>query len=57
MRQSNIAMTHLDWALELNRVGHVAEAEEHSRAAGRHAALAYERACGPDADGGARTPA
>ncbi len=50
MRQINIANVHLEWALELNRVGQVAEAEEHSHAAGRHAALAFEDACGPDAD-------
>ena len=50
MRQLNIANVHLEWALELNRVGQVAEAEEHSQAAGRHAAVAFEDACGPDAD-------
>ena len=51
-------MTHLDWALELNRVGQVAEAEEHSRAAGRHAALAFEKASRtPMPNGGVRTPA
>ena len=50
MRQINIANVHLEWALELNRVGQVPEAEEHSQAAGRHAALAFEDARGPDAD-------
>ena len=45
---SNIAVMHLEWALELYRVRQTAEAEEHSLAAGAHAALAYERAAGPD---------
>ena len=31
-------------------MGQVAEAEEHSHAAGRHAAVAFEDACGPDAE-------
>ena len=50
MWQSNIATLHLEWALELYRVRQVAEAEQHSRAAGAHAALAVEQARGPDAE-------
>ena len=50
MWQSNIATLHLEWALELYRVGQVAEAEQHSLAAGAHAALAVEQARGPDAE-------
>jgi diguanylate cyclase (GGDEF)-like protein len=50
MWQSNIATLHLEWALELYRVGQVAEAEAHSLAAGAHAALAVEQAAGPDAE-------
>ena len=50
MWQSNIATLHLEWALELYRVGQVAEAELHSLAAAAHAALAVEEASGPDAE-------
>jgi diguanylate cyclase (GGDEF)-like protein len=50
MWQSNIATLHLEWALELYRVGQVAEAEQHSLAAAAHAALAVEEASGPDAE-------
>jgi len=50
MWQCNIATLHLEWALELYRVGQVAEAELHSLAAGAHAALAVEQARGPDAE-------
>jgi len=50
MWQSNIATLHLEWALELYRVRQVAEAEQHSLAAGAHAALAVEQARGPDAE-------
>jgi diguanylate cyclase (GGDEF)-like protein len=50
MWQSNIAELHLQWALELYRVHQVAEAEQHSLAAGAHAALAVEQACGPDTE-------
>jgi tetratricopeptide (TPR) repeat protein len=50
MWQSNIATLHLEWALELYRVGQVAEAEQHSLAAGAHAARAVEQARGPDAE-------
>ena len=50
MWQSNIAELHLEWALELYRVGQVAEAEQHSLAAAAHAALAVEEASGPDAE-------
>jgi len=49
MWQSNLATLHLEWALELYRVHQVAEAEQHSLAAGVHAALAAENASGPDA--------
>jgi diguanylate cyclase (GGDEF)-like protein len=50
MWQCNLATLHLEWALELYRVGQVAEAEQHNVAAGTHAALAAEKARGPDAD-------
>jgi diguanylate cyclase (GGDEF)-like protein len=50
MWQSNLATVHLEWSLELYRVGQVAEAEQHNLAAGVHAALAAELTCGPDAD-------
>lgn len=50
MWQCNLATLHLEWALELYRVHEVAEAEQHSLAAGRHAALAIENAGGPDAE-------
>jgi diguanylate cyclase (GGDEF)-like protein len=50
MWQSNLATLHLEWALELYRVRQVAEAEQHSRAAAEHAALAAEKASGPDAE-------
>jgi diguanylate cyclase (GGDEF)-like protein len=50
MWQSNIATLHLEWALELYRVGQVVEAEQHSLAAGAHAARAVEQARGPDAE-------
>jgi diguanylate cyclase (GGDEF)-like protein len=50
MWQCNIATLHLEWALELYRVGQVSEAELHSLAAGRHAAMAAEQASGPDAE-------
>jgi len=50
MWQGNLATLHLEWALELYRVGQVAEAEEHSLAAGVHAALAFELASGPDVE-------
>ena len=50
MWQCNIATLHLEWALELYRVRQVAEAEQHSLAAGAHAALAVEQARGPDAE-------
>jgi diguanylate cyclase (GGDEF)-like protein len=50
MWQCNIATLHLEWALELYRVHQPAEAEQHSLAAGRHAALASEKASGPDAE-------
>jgi len=50
MWQGNIATLHLEWALELYRVGQVAEAEQHSLAAAAHAALAVEEASGPDAE-------
>jgi diguanylate cyclase (GGDEF)-like protein len=50
MWQANLATLHLEWALELYRVRHVDEAEQHSLAAGGHAALAVEQACGPDAE-------
>src|SRR5665647_2509681 len=50
MWQSNIATLHLEWALELYRVRQVAEAEQHSLAAGAHAALAAEQARGPDTE-------
>jgi hypothetical protein len=41
---------HLEWALELYRVREVAKAEQHSLAAGAHAALAIEKAGGRDAE-------
>jgi len=50
MWQCNIATLHLEWALELYRVRQVAEAEQHSLAAGAHAAMAVEQARGPDAE-------
>jgi diguanylate cyclase (GGDEF)-like protein len=50
MWQSNIATMHLEWALELYRVGQVDEAERHSLTAGARAALAAEQAAGPDAE-------
>jgi diguanylate cyclase (GGDEF)-like protein len=50
MWQCNIATLHLEWALELYRVRQVAEAEQHSLAAGAHAALAAEQAGGPDTE-------
>lgn len=50
MWQCNLATLHLEWALELYRVHQVAGGEEHSLAAGRHAALALEKAGGPDAE-------
>jgi diguanylate cyclase (GGDEF)-like protein len=50
MWQCNIATLHLEWALELYRVRQVSEAEEHSLAAGAHAALAARQAGGPDAE-------
>jgi len=50
MWQINIATLHLEWALELYRVRQVAEAEQHSLAAGAHAALAVEQARGPDTE-------
>lgn len=49
MWQCNLATLHLEWALELYRVHEIADAEQHSLAAGRHAALAVESAGGPDA--------
>lgn len=49
MWQSNLATLHLEWALELYRVHEAADAEQHSLAAGAHAALAAENASGPDA--------
>lgn len=49
MWQSNIARLHLDWALELYRVGHDADAVKHSQAAGRHALQAAQDAAGPAA--------
>ena len=49
MWQCNLATLHLEWALELYRVGQVAEAEQHSVVAGAHAALAAEKTRGPDA--------
>jgi diguanylate cyclase (GGDEF)-like protein len=50
MWQCNIATLHLEWGLELYRVSQVAEAEEHSLAAGAHAAIAVQQASGPDAE-------
>jgi diguanylate cyclase (GGDEF)-like protein len=50
MWQCNLATLHLEWALELYRVRQVAEAEQHSLAAGAHAALAIEKAGGRDAE-------
>ena len=50
MWQCNLATLHLEWALELYRVRQVAEAEQHSLTAGSHAALAAEKAFGPDAE-------
>lgn len=50
MWQCNIATLHLEWALELYRVREMDEAEQHSLAAGAHAALAAEQACGPDTE-------
>jgi diguanylate cyclase (GGDEF)-like protein len=50
MWQCNLATLHLEWALELYRVREVAEAEQHSLVAGAHAALAAEKAYGPDAE-------
>jgi len=50
MWQCNMATLHLEWALELYRVRQGAEAEQHSVAAGEHAALAIEKAGGPDAE-------
>ena len=46
----NMAALHLEWALELYRVRQVAAAEQHSVAAGVHAAMAIEKASGPDAE-------
>ena len=46
----NMATLHLEWALELYRVRQVAAAEQHSVAAGVHAAMAIEKAGGPDAE-------
>ena len=50
MWQCNLATLHLEWALELYRVRQVAEAEQHSLAAGLHAALAAQQASGPDTE-------
>jgi diguanylate cyclase (GGDEF)-like protein len=50
MWQCNLATLHLEWALELYRVHLVSEAEQHSLKAGAHAALAAEKAYGPDAE-------
>jgi len=50
MWQSNLATLHLEWALELYRVGQATDAEQHSLAAGEHAALAIEQADGSDAE-------
>jgi tetratricopeptide (TPR) repeat protein len=50
MWQCNIATLHLEWTLELYRVRQVAEAEQHSLAAGAHAALAVHQARGPDTE-------
>jgi diguanylate cyclase (GGDEF)-like protein len=50
MWQCNLATLHLEWALELYRVRQVAEAEQHTLAAGAHAALAADKAYGPDAE-------
>jgi diguanylate cyclase (GGDEF)-like protein len=50
MWQCNLATLHLEWALELYRVGQVADAERHNVAAGGHALLAAEKVAGPDAD-------
>ncbi|MDQ1538926.1 MAG: hypothetical protein QOE58_3319 [Actinomycetota bacterium] len=50
MWQANIATMHLQWALELSRVGRVGEAQQHSQTAGVHAMLAFEQACGPEAE-------
>ena len=50
MWQCNLATLHLEWALELYRIRQVAEAEQHSLTAGSHAALAAEKASGPDAE-------
>lgn len=49
MWQLNIAELHLDWALDLYRVGHDADAEKHSRDAERHALRAAQEAAGPAA--------
>jgi diguanylate cyclase (GGDEF)-like protein len=50
MWQCNLASMHLEWALELCRVGDVVAAEQHSMTAGAHAALAVDMARGPGAD-------
>ena len=55
MWQCNIATLHLEWALELYRVRQVAEAEQHSLAAGAHAALARGRRADPMPNGCAST--
>jgi diguanylate cyclase (GGDEF)-like protein len=46
--QTNLAELHLQWALELYRVGEVAEAEKHSLIAESHAAQAGRDAPGSD---------
>ena len=50
MWQSNLATLHLEWALELYRLRLPGEAEQHTKAAGAHAALALQQASGPDAE-------
>jgi diguanylate cyclase (GGDEF)-like protein len=50
MWQCNLATLHLEWALELYRIGHDVAAEQHSRTAGAHAALAVDMARGADAE-------
>jgi diguanylate cyclase (GGDEF)-like protein len=46
--QTNLAELHLQWALELYRIGEVAEAEKHSLIAESHAAQAGRDATGSD---------
>lgn len=50
MWQCNLAAMHLEWALELYRIGQVAEAEQHNLTAGAHAAVAADLARGSDAE-------